>query len=378
MTEQDTLVTLAIHSFLRAQALQRELEANGIESIIQHVGDSIVTRNVRVRIKASDIDRAIEISESMARPEEVEEAVKEETHQGELLVPIDFSDFTMHICEVAFNLANSYKTQVVLFHAFTDPTPHVNLIEEMLTRENGKRDKALQVCLNEVKGKQTSLEEQIRQKIAEGKLPNIRHSFQVKMGIPEEEILNYCRINHPQLIIMGSRTKAEIELEEIGSVTAEVLERSQVPVLALPKTSKFSDFKNLRNLAYATRFEDDDLMAFDKLMLLLKPFTFKVHFLHLAKKRKGSTEEDSTMWNEIKLRGISDYFKKNYPSQDITVSTENADDSLAAISQYVAKENIDIISLTTHRRSLFVRLFNPSTAKTMLDNSDVPLLVFHV
>lgn len=377
MNDKEKLVTLAIHSFEKAQALQNELEANGIESIIQHVGDSIVTRNVRVRIKECDLDKATAIVEEINNMA-VNGALNKGNNMGELLVPIDFSEFSLRICSIAFKLAKSYNTNVVLFNAFIDPTPHIYLIEEMLTREKGKRDKALQDNLNSIKEKQAVLDEKLKDLIANGTLPDVNYRYVIDTGIPEEKILEYSRKNQPLLILMGSRTKAEIDSEEIGSVTGEVMERSRIPVFALPKNSTFESFNELKNIVYATRFEDDDLMAFDKLMTLLKPFNFKVHFLHLAKGKKNYHEAENSIWNEIKLRGIQEYFKKNYPEQEITISLLNNEDTLKAIDQYVTEQNIDILSLTTHQRSLFVRLFNPSTAKTMLDNTETPLLVFHV
>ena len=278
MDDKVKLVTLAIHSLEKAQALQQELAANGIESIIQHVGDSIVTRNVRVRIKESDLDRATEVVEEINQSQAVEDALRKENNKGELLVPIDFSNYNLRTCEVAFNLAQTYGTNVVLFHSFIDPTPHINLIEEMLTREKGKRDTALQAKINEVKAQQEQLDAQLKAAIGNKTLPNVNYRFVTKTGIPEEAILKYSRMNNPQLIIMGSRSKAEMEREEIGSITGEVMERSRIPVFVLPKDSTFKNFSEMRNLVYATRFEDDDLMAFDNLMTILKPFHFKVHF----------------------------------------------------------------------------------------------------
>ncbi len=375
MDDKAKLVTLAIHSFEKALALQQELAANNIDSIIQHVGDSIVTRNVRVRIKEADLDRATSVVEQI----ELKKASTDDSSEAPkkvLLVPIDFSDFSLRICGIAFKFAQSYGCSVRLFHAFIDPTPHVNLIEEMLTREKGKRDKALQEDLDRIQVQKENFDKQLQALIADGTLPNINYKYVVKMGIPEDEILNYSRESNVQLIVMGTRTKAEVDSEEMGSITAEVLERSENPVFALPKNADFESFNSMKNLVYATRFEDDDLMAFDRLMTLLKPFKFKVHFLHLAKGKKS--DEDKTIWNEIKLRGISEYFKTNYPEQEISLNLLNGEESLLAIEQYVKDENIDVVSLTTHHRSLFVRLFNPSTAKTLLGNSKTPLLVFHV
>ena len=76
MDDKVKLVTLAIHSLEKAQALQLELEANGIDSIIQHVGDSIVTRNVRVRIKESDLDRATAIVEEIKQNQAEADALR--------------------------------------------------------------------------------------------------------------------------------------------------------------------------------------------------------------------------------------------------------------------------------------------------------------
>ena len=39
----------------------------------------------------------------------------------------------------------------------------------------------------------------------------------------------------PVIIIMGTRGKNQKDIDLIGSVTAEVIERSRVPVLAIPK-----------------------------------------------------------------------------------------------------------------------------------------------
>lgn len=377
MDDKDKLVTLAIHSFEKAQALQFELAANGIDSIIQHVGDTIVTRNVRVRVKESDLDKATTIVEEIKQNEDVKAAMDEICHKGFILVPVDFSDFSLRICSVAFKLAQRYNTRIEILHSFIDPTPHINLLEEMLTREKGKRDQALQEEIDKANQKKNEFDLKLKEKIASGEFPNVNYKYVIKMGIPEEAILEYSDREKPQLIMMGSRSQVELEREEMGNVTAEVLERSHIPVFALPTKSNFESFDNIKNLVYATRFEDEDLIAFDKLMTMLSPFKFRIHFLHLQKGKQHESET-SEAWNEIKLRGIKDYFMKHYPDQEFIINLMENNGSIPSIANYVEKEQIDIISLTTHQRSLFVRLFNPSTAKTMLGISNTPLLVFNI
>jgi nucleotide-binding universal stress UspA family protein len=50
---------------------------------------------------------------------------------------------------------------------------------------------------------------------------------------------------------------------------------------------------------------------------------------------------------------------------------------LETLDKFIKEENIDIISLTTHKRNMISRLFNPSIARKMVFHSKTPLLVFH-
>ena len=61
----------------------------------------------------------------------------------------------------------------------------------------------------------------------------------LREGVPEEEILYYARKEKPLIIIMGTRGQGEKELGLIGSVTAEVIERSPTFVYAIPKNASF-------------------------------------------------------------------------------------------------------------------------------------------
>lgn len=67
----------------------------------------------------------------------------------------------------------------------------------------------------------------------------------MREGIPEEEVLRYTKEYRPRIIIMGTRGKSQKDIDLIGSVTAEVIERSRVPVLAIPEILHSSNFLKL-------------------------------------------------------------------------------------------------------------------------------------
>ena len=45
------------------------------------------------------------------------------------------------------------------------------------------------------------------------------------------------------------------------------------------------------------------------------------------------------------------------------------------IEKFIRDEKIDILTMTTRKRNIFARLFNPSIAHKMLFHADTPLLV---
>ena len=51
--------------------------------------------------------------------------------------------------------------------------------------------------------------------------------------------------------------------------------------------------------------------------------------------------------------------------------------TLKGLDQYIKDNQIDIITLTSYKRNIFARLFNPSIARKMIFHSDTPLLVIN-
>lgn len=69
------------------------------------------------------------------------------------------------------------------------------------------------------------LSENINEKIQNGDYPNVKYTCVLREGIPEEEILYYIRQEKPLIVVMECRGEHQKDLDLIGSVTAEVIER---------------------------------------------------------------------------------------------------------------------------------------------------------
>lgn len=371
---EDKLVTLAILTYAKAQILKNVLENEGIETYIHNVNQiqPVVSSGVRVRIRESDLPHALKITDSSAwLSEEVvgEKYPKIEKAGNKVLIPVDFSNYSLKACEFGFNFAHNIGAEVILLHVYFTPIyatslPYGDVFNYQLSDEENVKN-----ILQKVHADLNALSDKIKEKVVAGELPNVKYTCVLREGIPEEEVLRYSKEYSLRIIVMGTRGKNQKDIDLIGSVTAEVIERSRVPVLAIPENTPFKQFSEAKRIAFITNFDQRDLIAFDSLINSLKAFKFSVSLIHLA--------DVKDTWSEIKLGGIKEYFQKQYPSLDICYDVVQNDDFLNSLDKYIKNNHIDIISLTSYKRNIFSRLFNPGIARKMIFHSDTPLLVIY-
>lgn len=368
--KEDKLVTLAIHTFEKAQILRTILETEGIEVYIHNVNQiqPVVSAGVRVRIKESDLPHALRIIEDNKWLEETQEEVASQKEK-KILIPVDFSDYSMKACDLGFNYAAKIGAEVMLLHAYFSPYfPTAIPFGDTLAYQVNEEETA-QNILKRVQIDIENLCTQINRRIKEGSLPPVKYDYILREGLPEEEILSYSKEYHPTLIVMGTRGTNQKDMDLIGSVTGEIIEISKVPVLAIPENIRFEDLAKCKNIAFATSFNQRDLVAFDTFMNLMKDFNLQIHLFNI------STSRDE--WNEIRLSGINDYFRKQYPDATIEHTVLDDGDLLLSIEKFVRDKQIDMIAVTTHRRNILARVFSPGIARKMLFHTDTPLLVLH-
>ena len=374
---EDKLVTLAIHTFQKAQIIKTLLEAEGIEVYLHNINliSPVVSSGVRVRIKESDLPAALKYIEDTPFFHEG----KVETENGEqlvkILIPVDFSDYSTHACEIGFNYAKEIKAEVIIMHAYFTPPSFSNSISlgdpfflnnsfsyPTVADDAKEADSLLKKTSEELR----KFTDSIRKKIESKEWPDVPFSTILREGLPEEEIVTYSKKHHLNLIIMGTRGKNQKDVDLIGSVTAEVIERIKVPIFAIPEKTPFRNFSEIKRIAFGTSFDQRDFIAFDMLFKMFEHYDIEFYLFHITHKQDA--------WNEIKLAGIKDYFAKQYPKIKIKYDILDAYDFILNLDRFIHDNEIDIISLSTYRRNLLTRAFNPSVARKMLFHTDTPLL----
>ncbi len=358
--EKDKLVTVAIHTYDEAQKVKVLLENSGVEAFIHNVNleQPVVAAGVRVRIKESDLAKALGIIERMYLEPDFQ------PKQNKILVPVDFSDYSLKACDIAFPLAAKTHAEIVLLHVYFNPVYNSIPFFDS-TPYSIKDDEVLRRIVTQSTADMHNLSNILKRKMDANELPQVTFSTRIQDGIPEEEIISFCKENNPNMIIMGTRGKDRKELDLIGSVTAEIIERSKVPILTIPEDNTV-DFNNIKNVAFIANFSDKDLIAFEKLTEFLKLFNPTTHLVHFS----------DTSLSVEQLDGVKSYINRQYPNLNIKYSSIDDTDILNDLDKFIKTNKIDVVSLNSYKRNIFSRLFNPSIARKMVFHSNTPMLIF--
>ena len=138
-----------------------------------------------------------------------------------ILVPLDFSDYTDEIINVAIRIAEKFGSTIHLLHVIPNMdyfTPY----ESFLPAEN-------------LVGIQRDIEREVGKDL-ETVVKKIRDIPVVKAihtGVAFLEIIDYVRAENIDLVVMGTHGRGALEHILLGSVAEKVVRRSPCPVLTV-------------------------------------------------------------------------------------------------------------------------------------------------
>lgn len=364
---EDKLVTLAIRTYQRAQMIKSVLEQEGIETVIHNLNleNPEMAVGVRVRIREKDLPRALKIVEDM---ESAWEEERGEPIERRLLIPLDFADYNPGTIDIGFHLADAMGAELILMYVYFSPAFTISMNNDVSTYTISDGE-LLRRIISSANADVENMGNLLKRRIAAGELPAVKFSFELKEGVPEDQILDYCKRSKPDLVVMGTRGK-KISNELIGSVTAEVIESCGVPVFAVPASNNSISLSSLRKIAFITNFDQKDLIAIDKVISTFNKEGLEITFIHASDKKQK--------WDEVMLTGIKTYFSNHYPNLTANYELVESTDSPEKISQFIESTSIDVLAFNSRRKNLFSRIFNPGLAYKMIYQTNIPLFVTHV
>lgn len=374
--EEDRLITVAIHTYDHAVALKNLLEREGVAAVLHNVNLStpVVSSGVRVRIKEADLPQALRIIENSEIFAPAKDCVESsDNSEPVILVPVDFSDYSMKATLMAFDVAYRHKAHIMLLHSFINPALSKRVqLTDSFSFELAESQEVENALMRAARITMDLFETQLRQHIKNGEIPPVKFSNLITEGVPEDVINETAKNLSPILIVMGTRGAERKEEELIGSVTAEVLDSCKFPVFSIPENVTLERMADISHILFFSNLEQEDLLAIEAIYRLFKHLPVEVTIVHIPGKKELSSSDRKA------IKSLVEYCRNHYQSFTFN-SDEIALGNLGDDYRRIAREHkVNLVALPNKKRNVFFRFFNPSLAHKLLLHADISMLVIPV
>lgn len=271
-----------------------------------------------------------------------------------ILVPTDFSKYSEEATKVAAQIARKHNSEVILLHMLELP----NQASDALG--NGKSIPEIMLYKNKAI---SNLEKLMDASYLKG----INVSEAIEFKKVHDGILDACKKNNADLIVMGSHGTSGFDELLVGSNAEKVVRLSKIPVLVVKKEAK--DFK-ARNFVFASDFSKETRKPFRKMMEFAKIFDSNLFLVMICTPNSFKTTHhaEKTMRDFIANYDIENYSSHIYNDTNI----ENG------IINFANSVDADLIGICTHGRTGLAHFFNGSIGEELVNHAVKPVITFKI
>lgn len=265
-----------------------------------------------------------------------------------ILVPIDFSIGSAAALRYAEALASAISVrEVSVIHVFT---PETVAAEVTLIPPVGELMDLREVAMDEF--------------LASHPAPaGLRRKSELMLGFPTDRIV--AESAHNDLVVLGATGDSDLLEEVFGSIASEVARRASCPVLLVPGSAVFKEY---RHILYASNSLSLSRNAVLKMMDFNELFRARIHFVHV--------NDDNSEHRREREKLFAPLFNNPDPEFAFEIVEVTADSVQQGLVDYLRANSVQLAVMVTQQRGFWDRLFHHSSTKQMLLHPEVPVLVF--
>lgn len=271
-----------------------------------------------------------------------------------ILVPIDFSAQAEYAAKIAAKIAEQTNSELHLLHMLELPV-------EVIDPSNYGTQSNSPSTLLYMKRAQEKFEKLTKRYF----LRNVKVSRSVFFHETFDGIIKESKQQQADLIVMGSQGISGFEEMFVGSNTEKVVRHSDIPVLVVK--NEIDNFE-LKNIVFASSFDDDAKETFKKIVSFSNIFNAKIHLLKVNTAQKF----EPTIKSKLKIES----FLKDSQIENFTVNIHNDITVEKGILNFAEYINADLIALNTHGRRGLMNFFNGSISNDISNHSSRPVITF--
>lgn len=270
-----------------------------------------------------------------------------------ILVPVDFSPYSLSAAKSAAKIAAKTKGRIHLLH----------LIPEMPVTWSRQSDNERH-AFPKLEKKYTDALSALEKFSKNTFFKDCQLFPQVQGGVVFEQIERYIKNHNIDLVVIGAHGSDDKELRFIGSTAQRVLRNVNCAVLSVKKDTYLKD---LKKIVFVSDFEEHIAPALHAVKNLAYDFKADIDLVHIN--TPSHFEDDSIVEKRIKKYVSS---KKGTTIQPFI---ENNQEREVGILYAANKHKADIIAMATHARA-HKATYLMSTTETILFHSNLPVLSF--
>jgi len=267
-----------------------------------------------------------------------------------IFFPTDFSKNAQRALPFAAKIASRTGSKLTLFHASQsalDFAPDFEQQKEKAISEAGQQFDALVAELKK-----------------NDDFKDLEISTVLQSGHPTVGLLAKAREYGADMIVMGTKGATGNRNVVFGSVAASIINKSDIPVLAVPPGSSPED---LKHITFTTDYHEGDLQALQQTADFAELFKSSVDVIHVAEQRGLMTE--------IKFRGFRELVKDHADYGNMNFELKYDYDFFPVMADYFVDNPNSLLVMVRYKKTFWEKLVNRNHSKEMAFYTKVPLLV---
>lgn len=271
-----------------------------------------------------------------------------------ILVPTDYSRCSHNAIDYAVMIAKRTKAEIVLVHVYTMTSPPPELSEiSYLFSLNKKQEEQLERIVK--------LYQLIHDDFKELKM-----RYDLRMGDTVNEIIKAAEFYKAGMIIMGTGGASGLGKYILGSNTIKVINKTKVPVLAVPLTAKFLGFNKIVFAVNAHVWRDN--LVFDALAEIAVLFKSQIKIVSV----QAGDEDMVHYFDSFEETGVVEIFKKLKLQCEFKKIFSK--DIATGIHDFVLQDHADLLITMPGKHGFLEHLFNKSITRELVFQNDMPVL----
>ena len=347
--------------------LKERLEMENIDSffiLVCSLEDKM--EHVRVQVKADKVESAIRVMMETRDEYGTDiENIEPLLQKRKILALTDFSKSSEYACQYAINLARKLNAEVKLLHVFENPIADLKLQSSEtygkylfdIAKEEEKRASDGMIKFS---GK-------IKTYLKRNKIDDVMYHPVIAMGHIIRTIKNVCKAYQPDVMVLGTVGYQEEAKSVFTGAVKELVNELDIPVFAIPGPCRLTAFENMKIL-YATDFNENDHSSLNRLLKIMEDIKKQITCIHIDTAHNPAKEE--------RIDELNVFLKHMYSNIEIRCVLLDYVNVYQGIKDYADSNEMNLLSFTIEKRSIFDMLFMPNLFKKILQEAGMPILIF--